>query len=198
MATDLTALWPELVANAVGVLLGGIGALALGLWKLRRQSAEERRRTREHVASSLEWLWFELRENGELVAELRRVLTRGSTPRTDLLRWAGKIAEALAFDAQADLIRSGYHRQLSPEAERAILRTYHVVITLRNMLRQAEPAVDFYVNCCGEESSAQRLVEDLHAQTDLALAELTATRQRLVGLAAEFDRTFSEEEAIAA
>jgi hypothetical protein len=115
------------------------------------------------------------------VTELRRVFTRGSTPRADLLRWAGSIAEALAFDAQADLIRSGYHRQLSPELERAILTTLQTTTALRNRLRQAEPAVDFYVNCCGEEEAAHRLVEELREETDAAVVELAATRRRLDG-----------------
>ena len=172
-------MWRELLVTTVGVLLGGLGALALARWQLRHQSASERRRTEAHLASSLEWLRLELRENEELAAELRRVFARGSTPRADLLRWAGSIAEALAFDAQANLIRSGYHRQLPTERERSILTTYQTTIALRNMLRQAEPAVDFYVNCCGEEQAAQRLVEELRVQTERAAAELEATRNAL-------------------
>lgn len=188
------ALWTELLVNAVAVLLGGIGALALARWQMKRESAAEKQRSREHLASNLEWLWLELSENEELIAELRRVFARGSTPRMDLLRWAGSIAEAIAFDAQAALIRSGYHREVSPDTEREILRTYQVVTELRNMLRQAEPAVEFYVNCCGEESSARELVEDLHSQTALAADAVAALRERLVVLGREYGRRFSRPE----
>jgi hypothetical protein len=171
--------WRELLVTTIGVLLGGLGAVALARWQVRHQSASERRRRKDHIASSLEWLRLELGENQELVTELRRVFERGSTPRADLLRWAGSIAGALAFDAQADLIRSGYHRELPADRERSILTTYQTTSALRNMLRQAEPAVDFYVNCCGEEEAARRLVEELRAHTERTVSEIAGTRALL-------------------
>ncbi len=193
MLEDILGLWPELLVNAVGVLIGGIGALAVARWRIQRQTATERQRDRNHIVSSLEWLWLETKENEELVTELRRVLDRGSTPRADLLRWAGSIAEALSFNAYADLIRSGYHRRLPASAEQLILRTYQMTTSLRNTLRQAEPAVQFYVGCCGEEDAAQRLLDDLHEQTSKAHSLLAELRQELTHLPAAFGRTVAAE-----
>ncbi len=188
MLEEMLALWPELVVNAVGVLVGGIGALAVARWRMQRQTAAERERDRNHIASSLEWLGFETMENEELVTELRRVLGRGSTPRADLLRWAGSIADALSFNAYADLVRSGDHRRLPAGVEQRILRTYQMTTSLRNTLRQAEPAVQFYVGCCGEEDAAQRILDDLHAQTDRSHSLLAELRQELARLSVAFGR----------
>lgn len=35
-------LWTDLLVNAVAVLLGGIGALALARWRMKRESAAEK------------------------------------------------------------------------------------------------------------------------------------------------------------
>lgn len=188
------ALWPDLLVNAVGVLIGGVGALAVARWRIQRQTAAERQRDRNHIASSLEWLWMETRENEDLVTELRRVLDRGSTPRADLLRWAGSIAEALSFNAYADLIRSGYHRRLPAGPEQLILRTYQMTTSLRNTLRQAEPAVQFYVGCCGEEEAAQRLLADLHEQTSKSQSLLGELRQELTHLRTAFGHPVAAED----
>lgn len=178
----LIGLWPELVVNAVGVLLGGIGALALARWQMLRKSAEERERSREHLKAVLDWVRLELHENEELIDELQRVLRRDRAGRADLLRWAATIAQALSLDAHAELLRGGHHRRLPAEAEAQIFRGYQAMSSLRNALRQAEPAVSFYVGCCGEEDTARRVVVELAERIEAGRAEVARTRGVLEGL----------------
>lgn len=173
---QLASLWPELVANTIGVLLGGVGALALARWQLRRQSSEEKERSREHLKAVLDWLRLELHENEELIQELRRVFLRDRAPRADLLRWAATIAQALTLEAHAELVRGGHHRRLPAEVESQLFRAYQATSSLRNALRQAEPAVEFYVGCCGEEESAQRLVAELEERVENGHAEVARSR----------------------
>lgn len=175
----LIALWPELVVNTVGVLLGGVGAIGLARWQMRRQSSEERERSREHLKSVLDWARLELDENLELINELQRVFQRDRAGRADLLRWAATIAEALTLEAHSELVRGGHHRRLPAELESQLLRGYQATSSLRNALRQAEPAVTFYVGCCGEEDSAQRLVIELEERIQTARLEV-ARSHRLV------------------
>lgn len=179
---QLASLWPELVANTVGVLLGGIGALALARWQLRRQSSEERERNREHLKAVLDWVRLEQNENEELIEEIRRVFQRDRAARPDLLRWAATIAQALTLDAHAELVRGGHHRRLPAEVERQVFRAYHATSTLRNALRQAEPAVQFYVACCGEEEAAQRLVGELEERIETAHSEVAGSWALIEGL----------------
>ncbi len=176
------SLWPELVANTIGVLLGGIGALALARWQLHRRSAEERERTREHVKAVLDWARLELDENLELIEELQRVFSRDRAGRADLLRWAATIGDALSLEAHAELVRGGHHRRLPGAVETQFLRAYQAVRALRNSLRQAEPAVSFYVGCCGEEESAQRLVVELEERIDRGREQVARSREILESL----------------
>ena len=179
---QLASLWPELVANTVGVLLGGIGALALARWQLGRQSSEERERSREHLKAVLDWVRLELHDNQELVEEIRRVFRRDRAARADLLRWAATIAQALTLDAHAELVRGGHHRRLPAEVESQVFRGYQATSALRNALRQAEPAVNFYVGCCGEEEAAQRLVSELQERVETAHTEVARSRDRVEAL----------------
>lgn len=174
---QLIALWPELVVNTVGVLLGGIGALGLARWQLRRQSWAERERDREHLKSVLDWARLELDENRELMDELQRVFRRDRAGRADLLRWAATIAEALSLEAHAELVRGGHHKRLPADLELQLLRGYQATSSLRNALRQAEPAVSFYVGCCGEEDSAQRLVVELEERLEAARSEVARSAE---------------------
>jgi len=179
---QLASFWPELVANTVGVMLGGIGALALARWQLQRQSSVERHRSGEHLKAVLDWLRLEQNENLELINELQRVFQRDRTPRTDLLRWAATIAQALTLDAHAELVRGGHHRRLPAEIETQLFRAYQATSSLRNALRQAEPAVEFYVGCCGEEESAQRLVDDLEERVTVGHQEVSRSRRLIEDL----------------
>lgn len=179
---QLASLWPELVANTVGVLLGGIGALALARWQLRRQSSEERARSREHLKAVLDWVRLELHENQELIEEIERVFRRDRAARGDLLRWAATIAQAFTLDAHAELVRGGHHRRLPAEVESQLFRSYQATNALRNALRQAEPAVEFYVGCCGEEESAERLVGELQERVAAARTEVARSRDGVEGL----------------
>ena len=52
-------------------------------------------------------------------------------------------------------------------------------MALRNALRQAEAAVEFYVGCCGGEDAAQRLVSDLEERVATAAAQVTRSRERV-------------------
>lgn len=174
---QLIPLWPELLVNTVGVLLGGIGALALARWQLRRRSSEERDRSREHVKAILDWARLELDENLELIDELQRVFERDRAGRTDLLRWAATIAEALRLEAHSELVRGGHHRRLPAAVEAQFLRGYQAISSLRNALRQAEPAVKFYIGCCGEEESAQRLVADLEERIRTGRTQVARSRE---------------------
>lgn len=173
----MVALWPELVVNTVGVLLGGVGALGLARWQMRRQSSAERERSREHLKSVLDWARLELDENLELIDELQRVFQRDRAGRADLLRWAATIAEALTLEAHAELVHGGHHRRLPADLESQLLRGYQATSALRNALRQAEPAVTFYVGCCGEEDSAQRLVIELEERIETARLEVARSQQ---------------------
>lgn len=173
---QLASLWPELVANTVGVLLGGVGALALARWQLRRQSSEERERSQEHLKAVLDWVRLEQNENVELIEEIRRVFQRDRAARSDLLRWAATIAQALTLDAHAELVRGGHHRRLPAEVESQVFRAYHATSALKNALRQAEPAVEFYVACCGEEEAAQRLVGELEERIETGHTEVARSR----------------------
>lgn len=179
---QLASFWPELIANTVGVMLGGVGALALARWQLQRQSSVERQRSGEHLKAVLDWLRLELNENLELINELQRVFQRDRTPRTDLLRWAATIAQALTLDAHAELVRGGHHRRLPAEIETQLFRAYQATSSLRNALRQAEPAVEFYVGCCGEEESAQRLVDDLEERVTVGHEEVSRSRKLIEDL----------------
>ena len=179
---QLASLWPELVANTVGVLLGGIGALALARWQLRRQSAEERERSREHLKAVLDWVRLEQHENQELIEEIRRVFQRDRAARADLLRWAATIAQALTLEAHAELVRGGHHRRLPAEVESQVFRAYQATSALKNALRQAEPAVAFYVGCCGEEEAAQRLLGELEERIDTGHGEVARSRELIEGL----------------
>ncbi len=174
---QLASLWPELIGNTVGVLLGGIGALTLARWQLRRRSSEEKERSREHLKAVLDWVTLELHENEELIREIRRVFGRDRPTRADLLRWAATIAQALALDAHAELVRGGHHRRLPAEVESQLFRAYQATSSLRNALRQAEPAVEFYVGCCGEEEAAKRLVSDLEERVETGYAEVSRSRE---------------------
>lgn len=49
--------------------------------------------------------------------------------------------------------------------------------TLRNALRQAGPAVAFYVSCCGEEDSAERVVAELEGRIAAGRGEATRARE---------------------
>lgn len=173
---QLVGLWPELVVNTVGVLLGGVGALGLARWQMRRQTWAERERSREHLKAVLDWARLEITENLDLIAELQRVFQRDRAGRADLLRWAATIAEALSLEAHAELVRGGHHRRLPAELESQLLRGYQAISALRNALRQAEPAVGIYVSCCGEEDSARRLVEELEER--IRTGRLEATRSK--------------------
>lgn len=179
---QLASLWPELVANTVGVLLGGIGALALARWQLRRQSSEERERSREHLKSVLDWVRLEQQENQELIEEIRRVFERDRAGRADLLRWAATIAQALTLEAHSELVRGGHHRRLPAEVESQVFRAYQATSALKNALRQAEPAVEFYVGCCGEEEAAQRLVRELEERIETGHAEVMRSRELIEGM----------------
>lgn len=174
---QLISLWPELLVNTVGVLLGGVGALALARWQLRRQSSEERERSREHVNAVLDWARLELDENLELIDELQRVFERDRAARSDLLRWAATIAEALRLEAHSELVRGGHHRRLPAAVESQFLRGYQATSALRNALRQAEPAVNFYIGCCGEEDSAQRLVAELEERIATGRGQVARSRE---------------------
>lgn len=44
-------------------------------------------------------------------------------------------------------------------------------------LRQAEPAVNFYIGCGGEEESAQRLVAHLEERTQTSRSQVARSRQ---------------------
>lgn len=182
----LNAFWPELAGNTVGVLLGGIGALALARWQMQRQSASDRWRSREHLMALLDWARLEVEENLDLIAELQRVFVRNSSGRADLLRWAGTIGEALGVEAQAELIRAGHHRKVDVAVEGHLLHGYQATGALRNALRQAEPAVSFYVGCCGEEEVAQGLVADLHERIEASFSHVTNARRAI-------ERAMSEE-----
>lgn len=179
---ELGSFWPELIANTIGVLLGGIGALALARWQMRRQSAEQRERNREHLKAVLDWVRLELHENQELIEELQRVLRRDQPTRSDLLRWAATIAQALTLDAHAELVRGGHHRRLPAEVESQLLKAYQATSALRNSLRQAEPAVDFYVGCCGEEEAADRVVAELEERVETGHAEVARSRELIATL----------------
>lgn len=179
---QLVHLWPELVVNAVGVLLGGIGALGLARWQMRRQSSAERERSREHLKAVLDWVRLELQENEELIEELQRVFRRDRAGRADLLRWAATIAQALTLEAHAELLRGGHHRRLPADVESQLFRAYQATSALRNGLRQAEPAVGFYVGCCGEEETAQRIVMELEERITAGRAEVSRSRELLGGL----------------
>ena len=190
---EFASLWPELVANTVGVLLGGVGALALAWWQLRRKSAEERERNREHLEAVLDWLRLELHENQELMEEVRGVFERDRAARPDLLRWAATIAQALTLEAHAEVVRAGHHRRLPAEVESQFFRAYQATSALRNALRQAEPAVDFYVGCCGEEEAADRVVADLEERVEAGLAEVARSRERVEALdVVESDRVLPD------
>lgn len=179
---QLPGLWPDLISNTVGVLLGGVGALALARWQVSRKSAEERERSREHLKAVLDWLRLELHENQELIEELRRVFGRSRAARADLLRWAATIAQSLTLEAQAELVRGGHHRRLPAEVEKHLFHAYQATSALRNALRQAEPAVTFYVACCGEEDAAQRLMADLDERIGTARTEVGRSRELVESL----------------
>lgn len=179
---QLASLWPELVANTVGVLLGGIGALALAYWQLHRQSSEERARNREHLKAVLDWVRLEQSQNQELIEEIRRVFEQDRATQADLLRWAATIAQALTLAAHAELVRGGHHRRLPAEAESQVFRAYQAVSSLKNALRQAEPAVEFYVGCCGEEEAAKRLIGDLEERIETGHVEVARSRKLIEGL----------------
>lgn len=179
---QLVALWPELVVNTVGVLLGGLGALGLARWQLIRQSSAERERTREHLKAVMDWTRLELEGNLELIRELERVFQRDRAGRPDLLRWAATIAEALSLDAHAEVVRGGHHRRLPAEVEAQLLKSFQATTALRNALRQAGPAVAFYVSCCGEEDSAERVVGELEMRIAAGRGEAIRARESLNAL----------------
>lgn len=103
---QMISLWPDLLVNTIGVLLGGVGALALAFahWQLRRQSSEERDRNREPVKAVLDRARLELDEKLELINELRRVFNRDRAGRADLLSSAATIAEALDVTSSRSLV----------------------------------------------------------------------------------------------
>jgi hypothetical protein len=66
--------------------------------------------------------------------------------------------------------------------ESQLFRAYQTTSALKNALRQAEPAVEFYVGCCGEEEAAQRLVGELEERIEAGHAEVARSRELVEAL----------------
>jgi hypothetical protein len=130
----------------------------------------------------LDWLRLEIHENQELIEELRRVFGRDRAARSDLLRWAATIAQSLTLEAHAEMVRGGHHRRLPVDVEGQVFRAYQATSALRHALRQAEPAVTFYVGCRGEEDAAQRVVADLEERIGTGHAEVSRSRELIESL----------------